>query len=237
MIRELAEGTSNPPEWVLPVFYQNRPIGLVTVDQFEEPQDEQHLQLAGDMVEEFWQHVYQADHLRIAHLKDRASGVLNRVEFMCLLDDMVQRSYEAYEPVVIMVICLEGLRGLDDEGQWEKRDGVIESVGQVICAGVRKDDIVGRFSDSVFVAVLRRLDTSLAELICKKLMVQVQQSIANREAEPFVTLRAGLAGSGLEQVPAEELMLQAFSALQSARQEQKTLKTVTAKKDTPEESS
>jgi diguanylate cyclase len=185
--------------------------------------------LAADLMEEFWQHVYQADQLRIAHLKDRASGVLNRIEFLCLLDEMVQRSYESYEPVVVMVLCLEGLRGLDDEGQWDKRDGVIESVGQVICDGVRKDDIVGRFSDSLFVTVLRRLDISLAELICKKLMNEVGKSIAHQGAEKFITLRAGLAGSGLDQVSSENLMLQAFSALQSAREDKQTMVSTTAK--------
>jgi len=229
MIQELAQAGTNPPAWAIPVYYQNRPIGLVTVDQFEEPQDEQHLQLAADLMEEFWQHVYQADQLRIAHLKDRASGVLNRIEFLCLLDEMVQRSYESYEPVVVMVLCLEGLRGLDDEGQWDKRDGVIESVGQVICDGVRKDDIVGRFSDSLFVTVLRRLDISLAELICKKLMNEVGKSIAHQGAEKFITLRAGLAGSGLDQVSSENLMLQAFSALQSAREDKQTMVSTTAK--------
>lgn len=235
ILRELAEAGDDSPTWVFSIRHHNKPIGLMTVKNFTEPvQDSIKLELAADLVEEFWQHTWQANELRLARLMDHASGVLNRSEFLTVQNEMIQSSYESYEPVVVLAVCLEGLRGLDDTGQWQKRDAVVEKVGLVLRDGLRKEDIVGRFSDSLFVAILRRLDVPLAELITQKQLRCVEEALAQLQVDSMIGIRAGLAGSGLEQVPGEQLLQQAFAALSNARKAQQRLSSNCTKEELAE---
>jgi len=97
--------------------------------------------------------------------------------------------------------------------------------GQAVRSALRRDDLVGRFSDALFVAVLRRLDVPLAELITQNLVKNVEQAIAQMDTRHLLTLRAGLSGSGLQAVPADALLRAAFAALEVARSEQRPLAT------------
>jgi GGDEF domain-containing protein len=143
--------------------------------------------------------------------------LINRTDFLATLRTTLDQSYKHHEPVVLMVVCLEGLRGLDDASEWAKRDALVEAVGQTIAAGIRKDDVVGRFSDSQFVALLRRLDVPLAELICRKLLSSIAKAICDFELGKWITPRAGLSGSGFSKPEAEALLREAITGLQQAR--------------------
>ena len=219
LLRELAERSGGSPVWIVPIRDREGPIGVMTADELPAGADHDRLELVADLLEALWLHVHHANQLRTAWLLDRASGVLNRGEFLGLLEETVAAGYELREPVVVMAVSIEGLRGLDDTGQWQVRDEVVCAVGQAIRNGLRKDDAVGRFSDAQFVAVLRRLDTGLAELIAQKIVGAIQDIIARLDARTPLQLRAGLAGTGFEKVEPEELLRQAMAAQQRARLE------------------
>ena len=181
------------------------------------PADEERVQRATDLIQQLWLHVHHLDLLRMARQTDRGSGLINRTDFLPTLKLTLNQCYKLHEPAVVMVVCIEGLRGLDDASQWARRDELVEKVGQAIANGIRKDDIVGRFSDSQFVALLRRLDTPLAELICHKLMSSIAKVISDFELATWVTPRAGLSGTGFAQVATEDLLRHAINALAKAR--------------------
>lgn len=217
LIQELAADAGKPIAWAVPIREQQATIGLITAESVHPGVRESQLQGVGDLVEQFWLHVHHLDLLRMARQTDRGSGLINRTEFLGFLKKTLEACYKAHEPVVVMVVCLEGLRGLDDASQWSKRDDLIEAVGQTIAAGIRKDDMVGRFSDAQFIALLRRLDVPLAELICRKLLGSIAKVISEFELATWVTPRAGLTGSGFGRPDAEEMLRHAISALQKAR--------------------
>lgn len=217
LIQELVTAAQTRVVWGVPVRDRHASIGLITAEARNGDCAESHLQSVADFVEECWLHVHHLDLLRIARQTDRGSGLINRTDFLASLKDTLEQCYKAHEPVVLMVVCLEGLRGLDDASQWAKRDALIEVVGQTIANGIRKDDMVGRFSDSQFVALLRRLDAPLAELICRKLLGSIAKVISDFELDTWITPRAGLTGSGFARPEAESLLRHAISALQKAR--------------------
>ena len=218
MIRELAAGSEASHAWVVPIRNRHRTFGLITVGGFEDDSVRaERLGLAADMIEEFWLHLQQAEGMRIAYLTDRPSGVLNRVEVLSILDQTVEQCYADNEPVVMLTLVIEGIRGMDDGGHWESRNDVIEIVGQTMRSRLRRDDIVGRFSDDRFVAVLRRLDLPLAHLITRKILRATEAELSRRLPEMSLTLRAGLAGGGFEQVPPQVLLLNGFAAINEAR--------------------
>ena len=224
MVRELASTGDVAYAWVLPIRDEHRSCGLITVGEFEDESiGEERLELAADLVEEFWLHLRRADALRVARLVDRPSGVLNRVEILAVLDRTVEECHVAQEPVVMLALVVEGIRSMDDGGQWETRNEVIEAIGHTMRARLRHDDVLGRFSDDRFVAVLRRLDVSLAHLITRKILGAVEAEFHRRLPGMPLTLRAGLAGSGLNPVPPQSLLLRAFDEIAEARNRDVTL--------------
>ncbi|MBN1347642.1 MAG: diguanylate cyclase [Phycisphaerae bacterium] len=218
LIRELAEGSASSPAWVIPIQCTGRACGIVTVGGFEKERvDEGQLDLAADLVEEFWLHLRRADELRLAQLLDKPSGVLNRVQVLALLDQTIERCCGDNEPVVMLAVVVEGIRKMDDGGMWDKRNDVIETIGQTMRKRLRHDDMVGRFSDDRFVALLRRMDIPLAYLITRKILESAEAELGRLVPGIPLTLRAGLAGSGLEQTSSQTLLLKAFSDISEAR--------------------
>ena len=220
MIQALADDSTESYAWIVPIRGPDRVLGLITVGQFEGGlAAEDRLQLAADLVEQLWQHVHDAHELHLARLTDHATGVLNRVEFLSAIGETVERCYADHEPVVVLALGMEGIRALDDAGRWQARNQVIEAVGHTIRAKLRHDDLVGRFSDDRFVALLRRLDIALAEMISRKLLEATQDRLGDLASDHALTIRGGLAASGPQKVPADSLLHQAFAMLSEARKE------------------
>ncbi len=218
MIRELASKDQAEYAWAVPIHGSNRICGLFTAGSFENEHVSEHrLTLAADLIEEFWNHLIQADRLRITSLIDRATGVLDRVQVLAVLDQTVEQCYANNEPVVMLSLVVEGIRGMDDGGKWEERDGVVETIGKTIANRLRRDDVIGRFSDDRFIAVLRRLDLPLAHLIAQKILRETADALTRSVPQMRLNLRAGLAGSGFDKVPPQKLMLDAFDAVSEAR--------------------
>lgn len=220
MLQQMAAEATAPVAWAVPIREQDKSIGLITVETFEQDQVKaKRLDLAADLIEQFWRHLHEADDLRVARLTDSASGVLNRLEFLSVLNETVESSYELYEPVVILTLSVEGIRRLDDAGKWDQRNEVIELVGHMIHDRLRQDDVVGRFSDELFVAILRRLDVPLAELIARKLIDAIEEPLGKSAIEHSLAIRVGLAGSGWGHDPGQELLTKSLDALKGARTE------------------
>lgn len=224
MIRELAAGSDKPYAWVVPIRSRYRTCGLITAEGFRDNAVlESRLDLAADLAEEFWAHLIKAEGLRLASQIDRPSGVMDRVEILSVLDQTVERCYAENEPVVMLALTVEGIRSMDDGGYWETRNGVVKIIGKTMRDRLRHDDVIGRFSDDRFIGVLRRVDVSLANLIAHKIVAAADRELRAEFPETTLTLRAGLAGSGLRQVPPQELLLEAFEAINEARSQNVTL--------------
>ncbi len=222
LIDDLAAQTDDPWAWVWPVRGSSGSavIGVIAVGNLRDParltQDTRHT--IGEIISLCWRHVACLDRLRLVQCTDPASGGLNRNDFFTLSSQALAESYETNEPVVVAVLALEGLRGLDDGGQWAERDELIERLGQLLAHRIRADDLVGRFTDDRFVILLRRLDSGLGRLIADKLVVAANECLAQLPAvHGQVCVRIGLAGSGFRQPELEELLGSAFDAVERAR--------------------
>jgi PleD family two-component response regulator len=81
---------------------------------------------------------------------------------------------------------------------------------------LRSDDLLGRFSEDRFVAVLRRLDLALGQIIAGKLLTDVQRLVHEHPAlEEAVRIRCGLSDTGTDHF--EAAAGRAFEALRRAR--------------------
>jgi diguanylate cyclase (GGDEF)-like protein len=161
--------------------------------------------------------VEQQSQLRDALRTDRASGVLNRTDLAHQAERVLAEAVADEEPVVLLAVAIEGIRRLDDGRHWELQDWLMQQVGRALRRRLRTDDIIGRFSDDRFVAVLRRLDLSLGELIAKKVLASLQDAIQHGDAPltDSVNVRCGLAADSHANF--EMLLSRACDALQDAR--------------------
>ena len=212
-------GLKSPvPQWLSPIRMNGRTTGLVLVGELPEthPPDELDLATLGGLLTVFWRHVAQAQSLAVAVRTDQPSGVLTWCDLAARGQRVIEESHREGEPVVVLALALEGIRRLDDHGHWALRDALMRQTGGHMLAKLRSDDLVGRFSEDRFVAVLRRLDLALGQMIARKLLATVEGVVAGQPVlAEMVRARCGLStpsGDGLEAA-----MARAFEALRIAR--------------------
>jgi diguanylate cyclase (GGDEF)-like protein len=197
--------------WFLPLWSEKRPGALVIVRGVCLPGSHE-VALANavrNQLQLFWAHL---THLQTLHRQlrtDGQSGMLTRTELLSRLSELVRAAVRENEPVMLLAVAIEGLRGLDDSGRWSERDALVLRLGHVLRQKVRSDDLLGRFSDDRFVVVLRRLDSTLGTIVAEKLMETIRGTVLDVPEthtteivgagvnQNRVRFRAGLAGTGL----------------------------------------
>lgn len=210
------------PDWLIPVRARNRTIGVVIAGELpaEVRNDFLSLNAIGNVLEIFWRHVDQSEALARAEQTDRASGVLTRVDLTARAERILEESRRDGEPAVVLALAVEGVRRLDDQGHWRLRDELMGHIGAGMRRKLRSDDVIGRFSEDRFVAVLRRLDLALGELIAQKLHAAVAETIQEQPTlAEVVRIRCGLTDAGSDGF--ESGVARAFEALRQARLEKR----------------
>jgi GGDEF domain-containing protein len=227
----LADLAARSPEdwaWIWPVRDTGGTVGLIAVGRLGEPAfgSPELRQMVGTALSLAWQRVDLLERLRTLRKTDPASGVLTRGDFFSHANHALLDSYHANEPVVVVACAIEGLRRLDDAGQWSARDQLIGQVGQAISRRTRSDDLVGRFADERFVVLLRRLDSGLGRLIAEKMLAAAEECAAQVQGlGDGVRFRVGLSGSGFGRPTLDDLLGAAFEAIDRARLEKQSLVT------------
>ena len=222
LLDRLAAESEESWDWVWPVRDQTATIGLVAVGTLSDDAVRNRGLRATviSLVGLVWEHVALLEQFSTAQRTDRGSGVLNRADFFDIAARALSDSYEAKEPVVVASLALEGLRYLDDGGMWQRRDALIEQLGQLLTRRVRTDDLVGRFSDDRFVVLLRRLDRGLGRLIVDQVLTEADACIVRVLGDQErIRIRAGLAASDGEPRSLDTLLEDAFGAVQAARKQ------------------
>lgn len=208
------------PHWLYPVREANQTVGLLLVGELPEPVFGDHHGLAtlGGLLTAFWRHVGQADALALAQRTDRTSGLLTRVDLTERARRLAAEAEQEAEPLVVLALAVEGIRRLEDQGHWALRDRLMRRIGEQMRRRLRSDDLLGRFSEDRFVAVLRRLDLGLGRIIAGKLLTDVERLVHEHPVlEETVKIRCGLSDTGPGGF--EDAAGRAFEALRQARVE------------------
>lgn len=203
--------------WLLPIHPDGQTRAIVVVSQITRPAFARAdvARAVRALLQLLWSHVNVLSLVGHVRATDQQSGILNRAELLAQLEGITQQSGREGEPIMVLTLAIEGLRWLDDTGQWSQRDALIAKLGRCLQVRTRTDDVVGRFSDDRFVVVLRRLDANLGTLITEKLMDCLRTEVLSdfngtpldpgipgnllngTQGGPQLRLRAGLAGSGM----------------------------------------
>ena len=88
---------------------------------------------------------------------DKVSGVIDRGTFEQGMEMMMDDREADLEDMVLVLFNIEGLDAVDEAYGMEKSNAVIRTIGRVISSRIRGEDLVGRYSGSSFILMLRHI--------------------------------------------------------------------------------
>ncbi|MHC5108622.1 MAG: GGDEF domain-containing protein [Planctomycetota bacterium] len=227
LIEKLGEDHA-PVQWCFAIRRRHRRLGVVTVGQLDRPDvmSREALSLIEQLINLFWGMVAESLERRSADLRDPGSGLYVRRAFLNMAERSLQASYQDREPAAVAIIAVEGIRTLTDVGKWEFAEELIHTCADELRRKTRTDDEIGRFDDSRFVVLLKRVDSELAGLIVCQIASRLE-TICGDESRWGIPLavRCGLAGSGVDSPDLYALVGTALSNCHRARNEARSLAT------------
>jgi diguanylate cyclase (GGDEF)-like protein len=135
----------------------------------------------------------QAEIARVNELarSDSLTGLANRLAW-----DEAIAGYPAASPAVVVVVDVDGLKGINDTHGHDAGDRVIQHVSKTLRAAVREDDLVARIGGDEF-AVLLGVDHSDAAIAritrsfvgCESFGMPLSVSVGSHKREPGGNLR------------------------------------------------
>ncbi|MFL5901075.1 MAG: putative bifunctional diguanylate cyclase/phosphodiesterase [Solirubrobacterales bacterium] len=155
---------------------------------------------------------YIADH-------DPLTGLLDRRRFRAELDQYVSFSARYGGQGAVMIIDIDGLKGVNDAHGHHAGDNLIRLIAAIMRERVRATDIVARLSGDEFAVLIPQTDTAGALQLGEDLRAQVAESaVAVADAES-ATISVGITMFGGErEVAAEAVLLAADQAMYRAKE-------------------
>lgn len=155
---------------------------------------------------------YIADH-------DALTGLLDRRRFRSELDQYVSFSARYGGQGAVMIIDIDGLKGVNDSHGHHAGDQLIRRVAGIMRERVRTTDIVARLSGDEFAVLMPQTDTTGALHLGEDLRAQVAESVAPDTAAT-ATISVGITMFGGERgIGAEAVLLAADQAMYRAKED------------------
>ena len=160
---------------------------------------------------------YLADH-------DSLTGLLDRRRFRAELDQYVSFTNRYGGQGAVMIIDIDGLKGVNDSLGHHSGDNLIRQIARIMRERVRATDIVARLSGDELAVLMPQTDTEGAMQLAEDLRAQVAESARPAsEAEP-VTISVGVAMFGGEHPEGTEgVLIAADQAMYEAKEDGRNL--------------
>lgn len=172
---EAQAGENEKWAWVLPLRMRNRTHAVITVEQFTRPTmaSVAHADAVREQMQLLWNCVAALQAVEFSERSEVAGGILRRQEFFTVMDRAVREAQLNGEPILILVLAIEGMRRLDDVGAWAERDLLLDQLAAELSARSGGELAIGRFSEDRFVLTLRRVGLQDAPMHCEVLVESV----------------------------------------------------------------
>jgi diguanylate cyclase (GGDEF)-like protein len=154
---------------------------------------------------------YQADH-------DSLTGLLDRRRFRSELDQYVSFTARYGGQGAVMIVDIDGLKGVNDSLGHQTGDNLIRQVAEVMRERVRVSDIVARLSGDEFAVLMPQTDTAGALQLGEDLRAQVAEN-ARVSSEPGgATISVGITMFGGGRGGSEAVLAAADQAMYRAKE-------------------
>jgi len=158
--------------------------------------------------------------LRFLADHDSLTGLLNRRRFRAELDQYVSFTARYGGRGAVMVIDIDGLKGVNDQRGHQAGDRLIRRVSDVLRERVRATDLVARLSGDEFAVLMPQTDTAGALQLGEDLRAQVADAFAPGSEVGAASISVGITMfGGQESVGSEAVLLAADQAMYQAKEE------------------
>ncbi|HEV2678595.1 MAG TPA: diguanylate cyclase, partial [Aliidongia sp.] len=158
-----------------------------------------------------------ADLERLA-MVDPLTGVANRRYFYQRGASEIDAAHRRHAPLTCLMIDIDFFKRVNDEHGHAAGDQVLKRVAEVITAGIRLYDLLGRLGGEEFAVLLPDADLATASLIAERLRMAVAASPALVEGVALpVTVSIGVSELAPEDAAIDPLLDRADRALYEAK--------------------
>ncbi|HEY3492966.1 MAG TPA: EAL domain-containing protein [Solirubrobacterales bacterium] len=158
--------------------------------------------------------------LRFLADHDPLTGLLNRRRFRAELDQYVSFTARYGGRGAVMVIDIDGLKGVNDSFGHQVGDTLIRRVAETLRERVRATDLVARLSGDEFAVLMPQTDTAGALQLGEDLRTQVAEGLGPGSELEEATISVGISMFGGQgEVAAEAVLVAADEAMYQAKKE------------------
>ena len=111
----------------------------------------------------------QADELLRRLSTDTLTGLLNRRAFLERFEQELDRSRRYPQPLSVLLLDVDGLKGINDRGGHAAGDAALRAIGDAIRRGLRATDIGCRFGGDEFAVMAPEADAAAARVLAERI--------------------------------------------------------------------
>ncbi len=161
----------------------------------------------------------QRDELRSMAAIDELTRVYNRRHFFDQLDRELAAARRYSMPISVLILDLDGLKGLNDRFGHEAGDEALRTLAQRLVRYSRASDIVARLGGDEFAVILSRTDSEGAAQIARRLQTSVEDDVpvAGKGHRLRIAVSCGFASFPDDAEDAGQLLRQADGRMYAAK--------------------
>jgi diguanylate cyclase (GGDEF)-like protein len=149
---------------------------------------------------------------------DSLTDLYNRAFFFNAVDHEIQRSLRYKRGFCLLMMDLDGLKGINDRFGHYEGDVILRGVAQLIRAALRGIDIAARYGGDEFVAMLPETDQDGAYVVAEKIRQMTADMVVETGGHQITTsLSIGVVSFPEDGQTADELMIAADEAMYSSK--------------------
>lgn len=149
---------------------------------------------------------------------DSLTGLFNRSQLFTTLEQEVSRTRRSDRGFCLLMIDLDGLKAINDDGGHLRGDDVLRDIGSVIRRSIRAVDSAYRYGGDEFVVLLPETDIVGAFVVAEKIRAGAEEvGLAFGGPEPVTSVSIGLVSHPEDGFNAEDLMAGADRAMYQAK--------------------
>jgi diguanylate cyclase (GGDEF)-like protein len=145
--------------------------------------------------------------------RDPLTGLANRRAFDEMFDEELYRAIRTQRPLALVLVDLDGLKGINDDHGHAAGDIALKRVAEVLCLN-RRTDRCARLGGDEFAVLLSDTDARAAAQVAQRLCAAIRAGV---ELDYAVTLSLGIATTSSDGTTSDELYHAADMALYAAK--------------------
>jgi diguanylate cyclase (GGDEF)-like protein len=194
-------------------------LGLLVERSNRELRDAELITSLGYAVGMSLESLRQRDELRTMAATDELTRVYNRRYFFDQLDRELAAARRYSVPVSVLMLDLDGLKGLNDSFGHETGDEALRTLAQRLVRYSRASDIVARVGGDEFAVILSRTDSAGAVQIARRMQSSVEDEVplAGKSRRLRIAVSFGFASFPEDAEDAGQLLRQADGRMYAAK--------------------